>query len=62
MHYGVDPRTRESERKVIEREDRKMRWEREGRGAILAGGSTEGSRSASREGEVERLGRVAEPY
>ena len=62
LHYGVDPRTRESERKVIEREDRKMRWEREGRGAILAGGSTEGSRSASREGEVERLGRVAEPY
>lgn len=64
LHYGVDPRTRESERKVVEREDRKMRWEREGRGAILTGASAEGSGSGSRsrEGEGERLGRVAEPY
>jgi serine/threonine protein kinase len=64
-HYGVDPRTRSKERKAIEMGERKMRWEREGRGMggsrSASRGDDEGGRARERESS-ERLGRVAEPY
>jgi serine/threonine protein kinase len=71
-HLGVDDRTRSLERGVVERQERKVRWEK------ARDGARELSRSASRgrekergagesllrgaSREAERLGAVAEPY